>query len=114
MEQIVWSESVDKILKVGRFLGEVGISNWALTRPQALEVLSQMRASGVPVLGGDVCEKDVHGRILPNYDNWHCERLLNEGNSAFLERSFLHAKEYVSNYPISDTGKVFFTIVPDV
>lgn len=114
MEHMIWTESVDKELMVGKFLGEFGTSNWGLTRLQALEVLPRMKSLGVPILGGDVYQMDEHGRILPNYDNWYCDRLPGENDQSFVERSVRRAEEYVSKYPIPDTGAIFFTVVPEV
>lgn len=115
MSEVIWSNEIDKVLKDGIFLGEFGVSNWAFTRSQAIDILAKLRELRIALLGGDVCEPDSYGRILPNYDNWHCEQLPDESKEDFIERSLQEARNYVENYPINEDAEHYlFTLVPDV
>lgn len=114
MNKEVWPDEVAGILGVGIYQGEFGINNWALTKLQALDAITELEKMGIPVLGGDVCEKDPSGRILPNYDNWYCEPLPDESKEDFVHRSIQKTREYIENYPAYEPGRIFFNLVPDV
>jgi hypothetical protein len=115
MNEVIWSREIDEVFRIGRFLGEFGISNWAFTRSQALDIITKLQRLRIPVLGGDVCEMDLYGRILPNYDSWHCERRPDESREDFAERSLHKARTYIESYSINaDEEKFFFTLVPAV
>ena len=99
---------IEKILSVGISLEPIGLSSFALTRPQAVEALSHLRDGGVGILGGDVLQYQS-GRLLHNYSSWYCNPTEGESILAFVNRSGLAALEYIQNYPSND---VFFVIVP--
>lgn len=107
----VWSDDVDSILSVGRYLEEVGVRNWALQREEALLAVERLRAINVAVLGGDVCSVK-EGRVEANYDSWHCDRDRMESDIDFVERSAENARSYIVNYK-APMGSVLFAIVPD-
>lgn len=111
--EIVWSEKIDNILKIGHQLTDIGLKNWALTKLQVLSVIEQFLESGIPILGGDVCES-IEGIIRPNYDSWHCDQLPDETKNNFLQRSLKKTKDYVILYPEKETQEIFFALVPDV
>jgi len=106
----IWSKESDAILIVGRFLENIGVRNWALTKEQALIALDQFEAEGIAVLGGDVYETQEEG-LQSNYDNWYCNRKENESKSEFVSRSVAKARDYINNYKLNRT--VFFAIVPE-
>ncbi|MBI5845311.1 MAG: hypothetical protein HZB23_11650 [Deltaproteobacteria bacterium] len=101
------SKKSDAILSVGRWLGDVGINSWALTREQALIALDKLEAEANGILGGDVLA-EKSGVLRHNYDNWHCDPEQDESNSAFVFRSIMNTRTYIANYP--DT-ECFFVIV---
>ena len=109
----VWSIEVDEILKVGYQLNDIGLRNWALTKPQALIALEQLAAMQISILGGDVCQY-VDGLIKPNYDSWHCDQLPEEPKIIFFNRSIAKSKEYIEAYPIKEPDKIYFVLVPDI
>ena len=111
--EIVWSDSVDSILKIGKSLNEVGIDNWALSKIQALKVLDQFLESKISVLGGDVYE-NINGAIQSNYDSWCCEPLSNESKTDFINRSIKKARNYIEEYKTADSKNIFFVFVPNV
>lgn len=93
-------------------LSPLGINTYAFSKDQALHVISILRDSCIPILGGDVyCLNN--GVITDNYDNWYCN--LNEGESKehFIERSYFIAKKYIENYKENGSGKNLFSIVAD-
>lgn len=109
----IWSDKIDGILKVGQLLDNTGISNWALTKKQALDVLEEFAASEISVLGGDVYE-DIDGVIQSNYDSWYCETLLGETASSFAKRSIERARSYILEYRPEQNNKVYFVLVPQI
>src|SRR5688572_6073976 len=111
--QVVWSNKIDEILKVGYQLTEIGLNNWALTKSQALSALEKFLEYGIPVLGGDVCE-NIDGVVRPNYDNWYCEPISDEDKISFIKRSIAKAEDYIKAYPIKEPDKIFFALVPGV
>lgn len=107
----VWTKEVDEILGIGIKLSQIGLSNWALTKSQAICALEQLEALKISILGGDVYQS-INGVIKLNYDNWFCEQLGNEPKEAFIKRSISKAKDYINNYP-DVLSEIYFVIVPD-
>ncbi len=69
---VIWSEKIDSILNSGVSLACVGVKNWALERDDALRAICELKALGVPILGGDVYQ--LVGEVIEqSYDNWYCE-----------------------------------------
>ncbi|MDP2890916.1 MAG: Imm40 family immunity protein [Bacteroidota bacterium] len=108
----VWSNQIDKILKVGHSLDNVGVQNWALTKDQALNALEQFSTLEISILGGDVYEY-VDGIIRSSYDSWYCDSHSGEAKRDFVKRSIEKAKSYIEAYKVEDVNKVFFVFVPD-
>ena len=103
---------VDKILKTGYFLSDIGVNNWALPFDKALNALLQFEKWEIPVVGGDVCElKD--GIFQYNYDNWYCEQKDNESHQDFVVRSIEKAKSFIINYKIQNADRISFVFVLD-
>lgn len=109
----VYTNKVDEMLSVGKWLGDNGIYNWALTKSQASDVLDKLYNSNIGVLGGDVC-KDEEGYIWPNYDSWYSNHIPEESNEDFVTRSIKKSKDYIEQYKPYVTDIIYFTIVPDV
>ena len=97
--KVVFSTNVDSILGTGVpiFHGKI-VSNWALTRPQAIEALQELLRRGVPVAGGDVY-LDVDGSLSPTLDDWHCNRLRDESSEDYLIRSHRTSVNFIERYP---------------
>jgi hypothetical protein len=109
--EIIWSKEIDEILSIGRSLKDIGIRNWALNKECALVALDQLAVAGIAVLGGDVYLE--HDKTLQsNYDNWYCQRENGESNAAFVKRSIMYSRAYVSNYNMPSLP-VLFAIVPE-
>lgn len=109
----VWSKKVDEILGIGIQLSEIGLTNWALTKAQAIHALEQFEALEISILGGDVCQY-IDGMIKPNYDNWYCEPVSTDSKSDFLYKSIRKAKSYIESYQINEDTTVFFVLVPNI
>jgi len=114
MTEIIWSSKADEILRVGKKLDSIGVRNWALTKLQALQVLGELGKNKIPILGGDVYVEDTDGVIKLSYSNWYCDRLPGETLDHYLARSIAKAEEYITNFKVVNSAKVFFAIVPGV
>ena len=110
---VVWSKTIDNILRIGQPLDEVGVTNWALSKTQALKVLEQFLASQISVLGGDVYE-NINGTIQSNYDSWYCDPLPEESKSEFVKRSIEKSRTYIEEYKIKNSTDTLFVFVPNV
>ncbi len=111
--KMVWSDTIDNLLKNGLSLKEIGVNNWALRKNDALKVLQKFEEMQVAILGGDVCElKD--GIIQYNYDSWHCDRLKEESDHDFVMRSIQDTKRYIEVYTVTNDDKIFFAFVPQL
>ena len=107
---VIWSESIDAVLNVGVPLHDIGISNWALSREEALNAISQLAQNKVAVLGGDVYVVSLNS-FEHNYDNWFCDKQNEESEFEFLERSIGQARSYIKNYN-DQMENVRFSLVP--
>ena len=110
--EMVWPEIIVEILKNGIPLREIGINNWALSKNETLEAIDKFKKLGIPVLGGDVCQK-IDSVMRLSYDNWYCNKNEEETIEEFTIRSCKKAKTYIEVFPINKPGKTYFVIVPD-
>jgi hypothetical protein len=67
--EYVWSEEIDRVLALGLDLSDIGVSNWALSRTQALAALNELQTLNVAVLGGDVYQIG-QGRAVSLGEGW--------------------------------------------
>jgi hypothetical protein len=93
--------------KEGFFLGAEGINNWALSKGSAIRVLLQLEKRNIPILGGDVLEKNGD-KFQYNCDNWYYN-IKSSADSRSVKESHLRARDYISNYP--DNENFFFALV---
>jgi hypothetical protein len=89
------------ILAKGIVLEELGVSDIAWLREDALDVIEIAKHQGKALLGGDVCVFENSGWNF-NYDNWHCEPTPNENLIDFCNRSAETGIKYVKSYPIKE------------
>lgn len=95
------------IKEKGRPLLEInpGSDEMALTVMDALFGIELLKNKHDPILGGDVLSEDAEGLIYAyqlwgteyHYLNWYCEKLGNEDEEEFAERSYDIAKESIIN-----------------
>lgn len=105
-------KQINELLKEGHSLEGIGINNWAFSQEDALEILNRFEEFKVSILGGDVFEL-TNSIVQSNYDNWYCNRLSNETDIEFSKRSIKRAKDYITNYNVSDPSQIFFAFVLD-
>ena len=108
---IVFSDRIDSILGVGRFLLSEGVRNWALTKSKALVALAELDAEEVSVSGGGVFV-ELGGRIRYTRDAWYCDPKADETAEAFIRRSIAEARRFITEYPENGENPIFFTIDP--
>ena len=103
---------IDELLKKGYPLQGIGINNWAFSNKDVMEILNRFEELKVSILGGDVYVL-TNNIVQPNYDNWYCNKFSNETDLEFLKRSIKIAKDYITNYNVSDSSQIFFAFVLD-
>ncbi|HYD34969.1 MAG TPA: Imm40 family immunity protein [Vitreimonas sp.] len=106
-----WSEIIKEILSVGVPLHNKGVDNWALTKEQALLAAEQLMNLKISILGGDVYELS-DGEIIPTYDNWYTQRLINENKEEYLLRTISETRKYIANYKSASDKQIYFVLVP--
>lgn len=109
--ETMWFPRADEILSAGEPLSDLGIRNWALTRPQALVALGELEAEDIAVLGGDVLVKSA-GRMRMSDDSWSCDREPGEPFDDFVRRSVGCARAYIIRYPEGVRDPIYFALVP--
>lgn len=103
---VVFSEKVDSILSVGKWLGP-DLHTWALTREQAVAAITDLREANFIVLGGDVLNgPDKNYRHT--YDSWYFQPSISLSPDD-VTSSAMKAIDYVTDYPRDD---VYFVVVP--
>lgn len=109
---VFWSYEIDRILNKGHPLSDVGVRNWGLNKGMAIDALNIFKEHEIAVLGGDVY-LIIENKISPTYDSWYCDTVIGESDLSYAMRSMEVARDYISNYPISN-GSVLFAIVPKI
>lgn len=111
----------DKIIKMATeaniskyfSLEEFGINNVAFPREQALLLVDVFKKYGLSILGGDVYMK-TGSAIVITYDNWYCDKRVNESDGDFLKRSCDEAKSYISSYMRNTIKEPLFSFVLNI
>ena len=100
------------LLAKGISLHELGLKEVALSRADALHAVELLRASLVPILGGDVYF--IRGQSVEQaFANWHVDRKLGEGWSEFAERSCRQTTKYIESFPHRpEVTSAFVLVVP--
>lgn len=98
---------LDFLKEKGKPLSEInpGSDEIALTVSDALEALELLRDSQTAILGGDILSEENNGLIYAyqfwgeeyQYLNWYCDKNDNESRTDYLRRSYLLAKEGITN-----------------
>jgi len=109
---MAWSKKVESIISSGIALHETGITNWALSKEQALEALNKFEYENISVLGGDVYELN-EGEPESNYENWFCDRETDELREKYVFRSISKARKYITNYRNQNNKKELFVFVTE-
>lgn len=101
------SEYINFIGKKGRALSEInpGSDEVALTVDDALLALELLRNGQTIILGGDILSEENNGLTYAYqlwgeeyiYLNWYCDKINNESEGEYLQRSYEVAKTGISN-----------------
>ncbi len=101
------STYLDFLKEKGKQLSEFyhGSDKMALTVSDALQSLELLRSSRVAILGGDIISEENNELIIAYqlwgdrylYLNWYCDQDDNESREDYLQRSYILAKEGISN-----------------
>lgn len=101
------STYLDFLREKGKPLSEInpGSEEIALTVSDALQGLELLRNSQAAILGGDILSEESDELIYAyqlwgddyQYLNWYCDKKDNESKEDYLQRSYVLAKEGISN-----------------
>lgn len=108
--ETVWRKDIDSILSVGRWLGDIGVRNWLLSRDEALSAIDRLSELGVGLLGGDL----YGGAIAPmtvSREGWQCDPVSGESPDEFAIRSAKESRAYILRYA-ETLANVGFALVP--
>ena len=100
----------DFLERRGVLLDELGLSEHALSRSDALEAVELVVSHGGTILGGDVYF-EIGGRIETALANWGSDRREDESIEAYAKRSCAESRSYISRFPDPPEGQVLFVIV---
>lgn len=95
------------IKEKGRPLSEInpGSDEIALAVDDALQAIELLKDNQTAILGGDILSEDSGELIYAyqlwgeeyHYLNWYCDRIDNESEDDYLKRSYILAKEGITN-----------------
>jgi hypothetical protein len=96
----------------GISLQKLGLREVGLLRADALLAVEQLRASSVPIQGGDVYF--IRGeKIEQAFANWHSDQRPGEAGTEFAERSCGETTKYIDSFPHRpEVTPVFVLVVP--
>lgn len=94
----------------GISLQNIGVSDIAWLRSDALELLKAFENSSVAVLGGDVLKKEKD-KYKYNYDNWSSDIRPGEDWQAFAGRSRKETQAYIEDYRDSGNGDFIYCLI---
>ena len=109
-------DRADEIMsRNGISLIEEGLGAWGHDKINSLIAIAELYNLKVPILGGDVCIMDDKGESYLTYDNWYCDRNIDESNDDYAQRSCLAAESYIRKYHVEDKqGNILFILVLDI
>jgi hypothetical protein len=100
-----------QLVAKGISLQELGLREVGLLRADALHAVELLRASSVPILGGDVYFIKGEG-VEQAFANWHTDRHHGEGRWEFAERSCRQTTKYIEAFPHRpEVAPVFVLVV---
>jgi hypothetical protein len=96
----------------GRPLTEInpGSDELALELEDALEAIKFLENTNLAILGGDILS-DISGKLIYTYENWYCEKMVHEAHSDYCNRSYMIAKNYISNLIKKNSKKLYVVLV---
>ena len=96
----------------GRPLVEInpGSDEMALKIDDALKAIELLQNTHLAILGGDILS-DESGELTYIYENWYCEKIKNENQDEYRNRSFDFAKKYINNLVERGSKNLFVVLV---
>jgi hypothetical protein len=94
----------------GVSLQELGLSEVALGRADALHATELLRGGSVPILGGDVYFMRGESVELA-FANWHTDRQPGESWADYVNRSCRHSAKYIEDFPHRPDVTPLFVLV---
>lgn len=101
------SDYLNFLKEKGNTLSEInpGSDEIALAVDDALQALELLRESQMVILGGDILSKENNDLVYAyqlwgeeyQYLNWYCDKNDNESKGAYMQRSYVLAKECIIN-----------------
>lgn len=101
------SNYLDFLKEKGKLLSEInpGSDEIALTANDALQALEFLKDSQTAILGGDILSEENNELIYAyqlwgeeyQYLNWYCDKNDNESKADYLQRSYVLAREGITN-----------------
>lgn len=101
------STYLDFLKEKGKQLPEIhhGSDQIVLTVSDALQSIELLRSSRIAIHGGDIFSKENNEFIIAYqlwgerylYLNWYCDQFDNESREDYLQRSYILAKEGITN-----------------
>ncbi len=100
-------EIIDKLGLHPYSLEEVWTEDVGYVKEEALLLIDFLHAEVIPILGGEVYFlKD--GQVESyQYEGWSCDRMEHENLSNYSHRSYLEAKDFITNYKTKENIPLF-------
>lgn len=95
----------------GKPLSEInpGSDELALKIDDALQAIELLQDTQSAILGGDILS-DESGKLTYTYENWYIEKMDNESQIDYVERSYEIARNYI-NEVVKRSGKNRYVVI---
>ncbi len=106
------SKYLNFISEKGRPILEInpGSEERALKVDDALQAIELLHNTQSAILGGDILSDDS-GKLAYTYENWYCEKLDNESQTDYVNRSYNIARNYINEVIQRAGGNRYVVIV---
>ena len=94
-------------LKNAKYLGEIGINEYAWNYEYLCAIIEILRKKGIPILGGDVYEVDGQN-IKSTYDSWFTKKNENED---YCQSSYIQTLEYVNIFEMKSNKYIYLIVI---
>lgn len=101
---------MNKILKIGTSLLELGVNELAFPLEKYEEIISYYLQSKIIILGGDILIRNKNSFKF-TYESWYYNPNKNIPHEENLVKSYTQAEEYLKKFP---NKNVYFTVIPTI
>jgi len=101
---------LNKILKIGTSLLELGVNELAFPLEKYEEIISYYLQSKIIILGGDILIYNKNTFEF-TYDSWYYNSNENISHKENVIKSYLQAEEYLKTFPYKNA---YFTVIPSL